>query len=207
MLKFYSYHGVPGWSDFYVQFEEIFAELPSNADILELGCGFGRGTWTMLEFMRPSMSLYVLDFFEMTTYILWDDFLKSGSELTLTDEEILAFEEMLLVKNHQEVFRYNIMQHPRSPQLKDIYAMTSQTYMSENKRNNYDLVFIDGTHTYDVLSTELEFFKDCTLLTGHDYDNPDHPDVRAAVQDFMTKHKDRSLQIYEDQEIFVIRKT
>jgi len=153
------------------------------------------------------MSLYALDFFEMTTSQLWDNFLEAGSELTLTNEEILVFKEMLLVKNHQEIFQYCIMQHPRSSQLKDIYAMTSQTYMSENKRNNYDLVFIDGTHTYDVLSTELEFFKDCTLLTGHDYDNPAHPGVMEAVQEFITKYKDRSLQILEEQEIFVIRKT
>ena len=207
MLKFYSYHGVPGWSNFYVQFEEIFAELPSNADILELGCGFGRGTWTMLDFMRPAMSLYVLDFLKCTPHIMWRDFLESGSEITLTNDEILAFEEMLLVKTHQEIFQYCIMQHPRSSQLKDIYAMRSQIYMSENRRNNYDLVFLDGDHTCDVLSKELEFFKDCNLLAGHDYDNPDHPGVREAVQEFMTKHKDRSLQIYEDQEIFVIRKT
>ena len=74
-----------------------------------------------------------------------------------------------------------------------------------NNRSNFDLVFLDGDHSYETVAQELEYFKDCTLITGHDYNNS-HPSVIQAVNEFLETHKDRSLKVLNTQSVFVIEK-
>lgn len=49
-------------------------------------------------------------------------------------------------------------------------------------------VYVDGDHTYQAVADDLRAWWDRLIpegiLAGHDYHNEDHPEVKAAVDDF-----------------------
>ena len=53
----------------------------------------------------------------------------------------------------------------------------------------YDLVFIDGDHSYQGAKADIEFWRDkCKILSGHDY-SPHHKGVVKAVDENFNKVK------------------
>lgn len=53
----------------------------------------------------------------------------------------------------------------------------------------YDLIFIDGDHSYDAVTADIAFalprLTEGGLLAFHDYRHPSHPGVAQAVQDIL----------------------
>jgi hypothetical protein len=203
MIKISKYSDILGWGNFNLIYKELLLTLPTNASILEIGVGYGRGTWAMLDAMTDHMSLFVVDTFENEIYkkILR----KNSLPRTLSPKNYKRFRKMLPNISQKEMFINNISQHTRVLQLSEVYEMSSFDYINQNKKNNFDLVFLDANHFYETVSTELEYFKDCTMITGHDY-NPNFIGVVKAVDEFMKKNKDRKFKVFEDEHVFVIEK-
>ena len=58
--------------------------------------------------------------------------------------------------------------------------------------NGLDFVFVDGDHSYSGVMQDLQTWwprvAESGILTGHDYGNPNFPDVKRAVDEFAAKH-------------------
>ena len=198
--KISKYSDIPGWGDFDSIYKELVSTLPPNASILEVGIGYGRGTWAMLDAMTDGMSLCVLDIFNCG--YLHKNVLRHGS-FPRTPKNYKRLSKALSTTAQKELFKNNISQHPKFSQLKDVYEMSSSDYISQNNRSNFDLVFLDGDHSYETVAQELEYFKDCTIITGHDID---FPGVSSAVNSFLKKHPDRTFTVFKKEYFFIIKK-
>lgn len=204
MIKINCYSDIPGWGNFTKVYKELVSFLPNNASILEIGVGFGRGTWAMLDAIKEGMTFEVVDSFKEDPYKLWLHALETECFLTLNKESIELFETATKNNSQKDLFLNNIQQHRKYSQLKSVHDMPSEMYIESDIRSNFDLVFLDGLHSYNTIVKELNYFKNCSYLTGHDYGNPDCPDVKVAVDEFMKSNKDKTLQIYKKNNIFVI---
>jgi hypothetical protein len=199
------YTDVPGWGNFLFVYRELLSAVPENGNILEIGAGFGRGTWTLLDSMKDGMTLFVVDSFKIETTDLWENFIEAGHRLvTLNENAVAAYEEMTKICTHKEMFLHNVSQHVRYAQLQKIYHMTSKTYMLDNNRRVFDLVFLDGNHSYETVKEELEYFKNSSIISGHDYNNETWPGVVQAVNEFVNSNSDRYLKVYKENEVFSI---
>jgi hypothetical protein len=204
MIEIIKYSDIPGLGNFNLIYEELVSNLPPNASILEVGVGYGRGTWAMLDAMTEHMTLDVIDV--LNSDGLSKTAFRDGSfPRTLTPKNYKRLSKIMSSTSQKEVFMNIISQHPKFSQLKHVHAMLSSDYISQNNRNNFDLVFLDGDHSYKTVSQELEYFKDCTVITGHDY-NSRHPGVIKAVSKFLEIHKDRKLTTFDDECVFIIKK-
>lgn len=205
MFKVKCYSDIPGWSDFSQVYKELVSSLRDDCDILELGVGFGRSTWAMLDAMNNNMRLHVVDIFKSPSTMLWDRWFEVGSPITLHEDDIAKFIDMCLTSSQQEIFSYSLQQHPRYAQIKEIYAMSSQDYIASNHKSSFDLVFLDGDHSYESVKQELDYFKDSKIIAGHDYGNHE-PGVIKAVDEFIFANRDRKFTMYAENDIFVIEK-
>lgn len=204
MIEISRYSDIPGWGNFNLIYAELVSTLPPDASILEVGVGYGRGTWAMLDAMTEHMTLDVIDV--LNSDGMYKTVLRDGSfPRTLTPKNYKKLSKMLPSTSQKEVFMNIISQHPKFSQLKHVHAMLSSDYISQNNRNNFDLVFLDADHFYEAVAPELEYFKDCTVITGHDY-NSSHPGVIKAVSEFLEIHKDRTLKVFHNESVFVINK-
>ena len=199
------YTDIPGYGNFDKIYKELVLSLPDNASILELGVAFGRGTWAMLDAMRGDMSLCVLDSFHDTSSGLLHWITSWGNTGTMCISDFEMFKSLSMIDSHREMFLRTISQHSKYHQLQTVYTMPSELYISSKYPTTYDLVFLDGDHSYESVKNELEYFKDCTIITGHDYNNVEFwPDVKIAVDEFMANHPNRSIRIHEEHMVYVI---
>jgi len=60
------------------------------------------------------------------------------------------------------------------------------------KNAQFDFVFIDGLHTYEQLTTDLDNYEKSIKTGGviacHDYNHPTFPDLTTAIDEFAAKH-------------------
>jgi hypothetical protein len=204
MIEITKYSDIPGLGNFNLLYKELVSTLPPNASILEVGIGYGRGTWAMLDAMTEHMTLDVIDVFNNPGF--YKTVLQDGLfPRTLTPKNYKKLSKRLSNTPQKEIFTEIISQHPKFFQLTNIYEMLSRDYISQNKKNDFDLVFLDADHSYEAISRELEYFKDCAVITGHDYNN-NFPGIMRAVEEFLKTHRDRKLTTFDDQCVFIIKK-
>lgn len=201
------YTDVPGWSDFFYIHKRIIEFLPDNANILEVGVGFGRSTWTLLDCMKTNMKLSILDSFERDSFSFWQHSVEINCFSTLDEENTKQLAVLSQQLSQQELFLHFIKQHPSYSKLEAVYSMTSKEYMNKKYNSNYDLVFLDGDHSYNTVKQELNFFKNCRVIAGHDYKNYDTPGVTAAVDDFLIQNPNRKFAYNEENLVFLIHQS
>ena len=207
MVNITCYSDIPGWGDFNQLYKEFISALPDNATVLEMGVGFGRGTWAMLDALQRGITLQVLDNFEMSTVDLWNQSVLWGGTLTLSNDDVAHFENLSNTYSHHDIFLYSINQHRNIGLLTTVHSMSSDLYIKNNNSAAFDLVFLDAAHTYESVKQQLDYFKDCLLLTGHDYGNDQCPDVKLAVDAFLIENPTKSLYVYTKNEVFLIYNT
>jgi hypothetical protein len=202
------YTDVPGWSDFFYIHNRIIEFLPDNANILEVGVGFGRSTWTLLDCMKTNMQLSVLDSFaHHDSFSFWQHSLETNCVNTLDEENTKQLKVLSQQFSQQELFLHFIKQHPSYSKLETVYSMTSKEYMNKKYNSNYDLVFLDGDHSYNMVKQELNFFKNCRVIAGHDYMNCVTPGVTEAVDEFLIQNPDRKFAYDEENSVFLIHRS
>ena len=207
MYKINQYTDIPGFGHFGDIYKELLWSLPDDANILEVGVGFGKGTWAMLDAMRKDMSLCVLDSFHNDSYELFNfAVLAHGGTDNVNISDYETFIVFSKIYSQRDMFLRCVSQHSKYHQLKTIYTMSSELYISSKHPTTYDLVFLDGDNSYEAVKEELEYFKYCGVISGHNYNNLGCPGVKQAVDEFMADHTDRSLYIYEEHMVYVITK-
>lgn len=207
MYKITQYTDIPGFGHFGDIYKELLLSLPDNANILEVGVAFGKGTWAMLDAMRSNMSLCVLDSFHNDSYDLFNfAVLASGGidNINININDCETFAVFSKIYSQRDMFLRCVSQHSKYHQLDKIYTMSSEAYMSSKHLATYDLVFLDGDQSYEAVKEELAYFKDCVVISGHDYNNYDCTGIKQAVDEFIADHPSRSLRIYEEHMVYVI---
>jgi hypothetical protein len=123
------------------------------------------------------------------------------------DEKALKKQDKLYFKfikekfktyNHYEVFHYHIKQHANYNKLIKINSVNHETFMKENLKT-FDIVFLDGTHTYETVYKELNYYKGTKVICGDDYDSQTHRPLVKAVNKFYKKNK-KSYELIIDHE-------
>jgi hypothetical protein len=160
-LKVNSANDIPGWTHHWQHehYPGLIKSLPPDSRMLEIGCGYGKSTWAWLDNLPKNFRLDILDNFSL--------------------EDIDG-------EPQKKYFFNTIKQHPN---YSVIYNIIDSDYFrwKENNLVNYDLVYIDADHSFDMLLDQLEYFKDVPILCGDDYEYK-HPGVVDAVDEFSKKY-------------------
>ena len=73
------------------------------------------------------------------------------------------------------------------------FKMTSGKAAEKFWDETFDLVYIDGLHTYDGVKNDIELYlpkvKKGGYIAGHDYNSKHFPGVKDAVDEFFTPDK------------------
>lgn len=168
--------------------------IPENGNMVEIGSHFGRSTVFWSKCSHKSIKITAID--------SWEDYnwhTKSKENLLENDKIEIIFPEDLdyCYSNRHEIFKYFT---------EDYKNITSIKTLSPPNQNlvehlfNLDLIFIDGDHSFDGVSKDMEFWyprlNNNGIFCGHDYYNHSHsslsyynPDVKLAVDLFVEKQK------------------
>lgn len=197
---FKDYTDVPGWGNATEIFSSIIPSLPNDARLLEIGCGLGKSTWSILDHMTPDMSLSVLDSFDYNNdrQYVWNELIRCEILDRFSPERQQDLKDLITTNSQYDIFMHVVQHHENFKLIKNIYKMQSQTYVDLQLCNHYDFIFIDGDHSYETVLNELNYFKDSTIITGDDYANPDCPGVLAAVDQFAVLTKKNLLVVNND---------
>lgn len=133
--------------------------------MLEIGCDVGDTAEFMMR-SHPMLHLTSIDPYE--NYVDWN-----GRPL-----------------NEREVVYQNMMERMKHwPDRFELIRMTSDSAAQIFKDEEFDIIFIDGLHTYEQLSKDCENYyskvKTGGIFSGHDYRSIEG--VRRAVDEFSEK--------------------
>jgi len=190
---------IPGFTEpsQLLTFQRIAKQISANSNVLEIGAAFGKSTSSWLTALNPMASLTIIDNFKLP-----DENVKEKMETDVyTDGEMSDTKKQLFeyyFKHGQyATFKYIINQHHNKHIIKEVFTMRSADYMCLNYANLFDLVYLDGNHTYENVMAELEYFKRSTLICGDDYSERHEP-VKRAVHDFSKKYN-KPLHLFEER--------
>lgn len=142
-----------------------FLREMENPVVLEIGCDIGDSSQLLLD-CNPNLKLYTIDPYD--DYIDWN-----GNVLN----------------NRQELYQSVIERFKSYGDRFQLFRGTSDEAHTEFEDNFFDLVFIDGLHTYEQLTKDCEnYYSKCKvggIFAGHDYTVIEG--VHRAVTEFSTK--------------------
>lgn len=152
---------IPSWTTPVEQeaLAELASQVPPHGQILEIGCLYG-GSTSILCKNAPRCVVTSID------------------EFSWTPEGYPTATKELAEANLKEQDLYNF----------EIIPMSSEK-AAKTWKQEVDLCFIDGGHSYEYVRADLENFHSFSrVLALHDFGNPFWPSIGQAVQDFLSKH-------------------
>lgn len=171
--------------------------VPENGSILEIGCFLGGSTAALYKGKKPSVSLDVVDSFKMENcekffYLPIEkmnfvsgsiDMFNAAKEIAKTSDWHAAFKFCIGDEIYNDI---------------NVYPMLSKDF---NKSKEYNLTFIDASHTYDdVVSDILKFRSDSELLIGDDFYSQ-YPGVATAIN--LTRQA-KTLIVFENTKLWAL---
>lgn len=171
----HTYDSIEGWFDFEELYKDLINLAPSHRLIIEVGVWKGKSlSFLATEAYNAHKGLKIIGI---------DHFQGSRNELSsthgqATKESILAIAQ----RNLQNLIKVNAVALMAEPSVN-----AAQLF----KENECFAVFIDAEHTYEGVTKDLEAWYPKVqvggIIAGHDYGNPDYPEVEQAVNDFFAK--------------------
>ncbi len=201
---------VPGWmtpADLSVLYK-LASLVPDNGSILEAGCFLGRSTSALYAGKKKSVSLTVVDTFQTHTGYDTDRDMFAERTSEKGDKYIDGYGDSALFYHAREIAKkenswLNGFRHCVGEEMyNSIYV--NVTKFDEFPHNNYDLAFIDASHTKkDVINDITRFINNPnTLIVGDDF-NHKHVDVSAAVNEVRRLNR-HLLIVPEDSKIWIM---
>jgi len=160
---------------------ELLNLLPKHLKICEIGVFKGDFSQILLNLLEPT-ELHLIDIFEGQTCS--GD--KDGNNIVWTNlnDEYLKLIE--LYKKNQKVF---------------IHKGSSVSILEKFDDEFFDLIYIDGDHSYSGVKKDLEIsfkkIKKGGFISGHDY-TPQFQGVIDAVNEFCKHNKQEISYLTED---------
>ena len=185
---------VPGYI-FQSQINEIqylAQTLPKNANVLEIGCAWGRSTWCWLNALPEGSSLTVVDMF------VFDNRPGKHTKRMASWWRNPIVNDVMnyyCVNGQEKTVKKVIEEHPRKHLVKEVFSGTSQEFFEQNKDQKWDCVYLDGDHRYDGVKNDILNFEPKTeIICGDDYEPITQPGVVQAVNE-MIKNTNRNLWV------------
>jgi precorrin-6B methylase 2 len=137
----------------------LASEVFPDGIIIEIGCLYG-GMTAVMGLANPQAKIICID-----------DFSWHPADDVPTSRD-------LLMKNMDSVGVQNV----------NCFEGDSREIGKEWKAPT-DLLWIDGGHSFDYVYADIcNFGPHAQVIAVHDFDNPHWPDIRQAVEKFMTKY-------------------
>jgi hypothetical protein len=202
-LKYMKYNNqIPGWmgeTDLKV-LSTLAENVVENGNILEIGSFLGRSTSAFFYSKHPSVSLTVVDSFEITDRynFLVENFFQT-TEMMGDNELFLHVQKNLKGYNSFfEAFKHCLGEEICS-QI-DINVTHTKNYVPNKK---FDMVFIDGDHSFEELTRDiLKYSDDDTLIVGDDF-HPWWQDVARSLASIRIFHQ-RTLIVPENAKVWIM---
>lgn len=178
-----SKYTIPGWinDNQCNRITELVSSLPDNTRILEVGAAFGKSTLSILEGMKSTHTLDVCDTWDAQFF--WNVMNNPEQVDTLAGEQenILDARDRILSREStiRQIWQKHVSSSFNFKLIKNVFQQPSLTLTN----TDYDIVFLDGDHTYDNVTKELLAFNDIPLICGDDF-GYHCPEVIKAVIDF-----------------------
>lgn len=158
-----------------LHFGQFMKQVP-NPVVLEIGCDMGYSTKFLLD-SNPNLILYGVDPYD--DYVDWN-----GNTLSRRQEMYQIVVDKF--KSYGDRFK--------------LIRMGSDEAVSMFEDNFFDLVFIDGLHTYDQVKKDCENYyskcKEGAIFAGHDYNVIQG--VNRAVKEFAATVDKKIMEGAED---------
>lgn len=155
-----------------VDLNEFYNRLPKEGITCEIGVYKGGSAWTLYQAVKPH-TLYLID-----PYVPY-----GGHAILTNDNECIDARKSA---HRQFADCHNVI----------FIEKTSKDASYDFPAFFFDIVYIDGDHSYDAVMDDLITYYDKIKvggwLTGHDYKSASHLQVKEAVDDFL---KERNLQL------------
>ena len=146
-------------------FVQFMKQMP-NPVVLEIGCDIGDSSQLLLD-CNPNLTLYTIDPYD--DYVDWN-----GNVLN----------------NRQELYQKVVERFASYGDRFKLIRATSDDAVDQFEDKFFDLIFIDGLHTYEQLTKDCNNYysklKDGAIFAGHDYTVIEG--VNRAVNEFIAKH-------------------
>jgi hypothetical protein len=167
-----------------VVIEEVIPLLPDSPTVLEIGSFLGKSTNMWLDKLPDNAILDINDSFKIPNIEIrnlintWID----GDYTELLNFLDNGGDQFSLWKMHTD-------SHPRSHLIRNTYHMrTDDLLLKSTFDNNYDCVFLDGNHHGPDVLRQLEYFKDCDIICGDDFELPYWANLVNSVTEFANQN-------------------
>lgn len=142
--------------------------------MVEIGCFVGNSTSIFVQ--------YFSKIFCVDPWVAgWDS--NDGSSFYNMAEVQRQFDTQVYVPNEDIITKHK---------------MTSKEANSLFEDESLDFVYIDGNHQYESVKEDLKLWwpkvKEGGFIGGHDYNNPPHPGVEKAVNEFFQRQPDKTFK-------------
>jgi SAM-dependent methyltransferase len=186
------YRQIPGWFDFANLYDVMVARARPGALFVEVGAYLGRSTaylGSRIQRSGKDVRVYVVD--------LWDGWFYDD------------FRPQTPMAESDGVY-WHFLDNMRKCQIDHLLCpvkLPSEQAATLFADGSIDFVFLDGDHGYEAVLRDLCAWypkvRPGGHLAGHDYDNPQFPGVRRAVDEFF---HDNGLPYHPNRTSFVAPK-
>jgi hypothetical protein len=180
-----------------MRWEEIYKRLPKDKPIIgaEIGVWTGKTSSYLIENL-PNLTMYMIDAWADPVTI--PSFFNSGAKMARFDKSVYD-------SAYNTVQQIQLKYPDRSFVIKDISLRASWRFNG----NTLDFVFLDGDHSYEGLSLDMDLWypkvKLGGLFCGHDYNPADKGfrGVKKAVNEWFEPDE---FELGDDHTWFHIKK-
>ena len=164
---------------------EFAKKIPEKSRVLEVGVGFGGSTWELMDSLPADCKLHSCDTFLMNSAALKSKHISGVLKKHSSNSAIVYQMNVYKEWDQRAAFDWAVKQHPRYREImKEVYSCKSIEVLQ--KDNNWDMVYLDGHHSYETVSTELSYLDDVPYVCGDDY-HPAHPGCQKAIEEWIDR--------------------
>jgi hypothetical protein len=173
--------------------EYIFDKNPNAETWCEIGVAAGESTSIFLGFSKIK-TLHCID-----PWVQIDDYFKEFSEVQMQSVPASFIKD-------ESIFLKRLSTNKSAYERIKIHKDYSYNILPQFNTNFFDVIYIDGLHTYDAVTQDLNLsltkLKPGGFLCGHDY-NDNWLGVKHGVNDFLNSHVINNFLIFNDSSFLI----